>query len=90
MPLPTAASVHRTSTASPASNAPSTATIPTGSSDVPPSRSARAAPASTTTEPCDGFAYLSHSLNDGWRTGCGANRVPVASPAHARASTPGS
>ena len=35
---------------------PSTATIPTGSSDVPPSRSARAAPASTTTTPSDGFA----------------------------------
>ena len=31
---------------------------------VPPSRSARAAPSSTTIVPCVGFAYLSQSLND--------------------------
>ncbi len=29
-------------------------------------------------------------MNEGWRTGCGANRVPAVSPAHARASSPGS
>ena len=35
---------------------PRRSTIPTGSSEVPPSRSARAAPASTWTRPCDGLA----------------------------------
>ena len=51
-----------TSTASPASNVPTTSTTPTGSRLVPPSRSARAAPASTSTRPRAGLAYLSHSL----------------------------
>ena len=43
-------------------SSPRTSTIPTGSSDVPPSRSARAAPASTTTVPCEGLAYLQPQL----------------------------
>jgi hypothetical protein len=64
-----------TSTASPASNAPATSTIPTGSSDVPPSRSARAAPASTDSVPCDGLAYLSQSLSS---TGARVRREPRA------------
>src|SRR4051794_30786159 len=46
MPFPTAPpSLSVTSTASPASNWPTTSTIPTGSSELPPSRSALAAPA---------------------------------------------
>ena len=45
---------------------------------MPPSRSARAAPASTVTVPRVGLAYLSHSLKLEWRTGCGAKRVPAA------------
>ena len=90
MPLPiAAASGPRTSTASPASKLPVTSTMPTGSRLVPPSRSARAAPASTTTLPWLGLAYLSHSLKLEWRTDCGGKRVPTASPAHARCSTPG-
>ena len=60
---------------------PSTSTIPTGSSDVPPSRSARAAPASTHSVPCDGLAYFSHSLKLEWRAGRGGKRVPAGSPA---------
>ncbi len=79
-----------TRTASPASNSPATSTIPTGSRLVPPSRSARAAPASTVTTPCAGFAYFSQSLKLEWRTACGANRVPIRSPAQARVSVPGS
>ena len=39
--------------------------------------------------PCEVFAYLSHSLND-TRVACAAKRVPTVSPAHARATTPGS
>ena len=56
---------------------------------MPPSRSARAAPASTVSVPCDGFAYLSQSLKLEWRTACGAKRVPTRSPAHAPAIVPG-
>ena len=40
MPLPTAGPSATTSIASPASNVPSTPTIPTGNSDVPPSQGA--------------------------------------------------
>ena len=43
-------------------SSPSTSTMPTGSRLVPRSRSARAAPASTTIRPWVGFAYLSQSL----------------------------
>ena len=56
MPLPMTAVPSATWTASPASKPPRTSTIPTGSSEVPPSRSARAAPASMTTVPCEGLA----------------------------------
>ena len=59
--------------------------MPTGSSEVPPSRSARAAPASTRSVPCEGLAYFSHSLKLEWRAGPGRKRVPAGSPAHARA-----
>ena len=83
------APASRTSTAEPASNSPATSTIPTGSRLVPPSRSARAAPASTVTVPCAGLAYLSHSLKLEWRTAWGAKRVPTRSPAQARAIAPG-
>ena len=55
---------------------------------MPDSRSARAAPASTTSRPCAGLAYLSHSLKLDVRTACGGKRVPSASPAAARAITP--
>ena len=40
--------------------------------------------------PWAGFAYFSHSLKLDCRLGRGAKRVPVASPAQARPSTPGS
>ena len=40
--------------------------------------------------PCEGFAYLSHSLKLDTRVACAAKRVPTASPAHARGTTPGS
>ena len=88
MPLPIAERPSRTSTASPASNPPWTSTIPTGSRLAAPSRSARAAPASTVTVPWLGLAYFSHSLKLDWRVSWGAKRVPAGSPAQARASTP--
>ena len=62
MPLPTTEPSAVTSTASPASKSPSTATIPTGSRLEPLSRRTRAAPSSTTIWPWAGFAYLSQSL----------------------------
>src|SRR3954469_24499750 len=89
MPFPISpAPASRTATASPASNSPATSTTPTGSRLVPPSRSARAAPASTVTVPCDGFAYFSHSLKLEWRATCARNRVPAGSPAPARTRAP--
>ena len=57
---------------------------------MPPSRSARAAPASTRSVPCAGLAYFSHSLKLECLLLRGAKRVPTASPAHARGTTPAS
>src|SRR6266480_6956619 len=62
---------------------------PTGRSDVPRSRSALAAPASTTTRPSDGFAYFRHSLKLDTRRFWTLNDVPSRSPARARAIAPG-
>ena len=79
----------RTSTASPASKSPSTATIPTGSRLEPCSRRTRAAPSSTTTVPRAGFAYLIQSLKLGALPAWAAKLVPTAPPAAAVASVPG-
>jgi hypothetical protein len=86
MPLPTARPSQRTSTASPASNSPSTSTTPTGSKLVPRSRRACSAPSSTTSRPWVGFAYLSHSLKLETRPSCGWKRVPLGAPASAVAT----
>ncbi len=86
MPLPTARPSQRTSTASPASNSPSTSTTPTGSRLVPRSRSARSAPSSITSRPWVGFAYFSHSLKLDTLPSCRRKRVPVGSPASAAAT----
>ncbi len=85
MPLPTVRPSQTTSTASPASNSPSTSTTPTGRRLVPRSRSARSAPSSTARRPCVGFAYLSQSLKLDTRPRCGWKRVPVGSPESAAA-----
>ena len=79
-----------TSTASPASKSPATSVIPTGSRLVPPSRSARAAPASTTTWPCGRLGVLQPQLEArvarraGRRSAC-----PRARRARAAAIAPG-
>src|ERR1700750_213466 len=57
--------------------------MPTGSRLVPPSRSARAAPASTTTLPRTGLAYFSHSLKLEYRPEEAANVAPTWRPAAA-------
>ena len=86
MPLPTARPSQRTSTASPASNSPSTSTTPTGSRLVPRWRSACSAPSSTTSRPWVGFAYLSQSLKLDTRPAWGWKRVPPGPPASAAAT----
>ena len=80
MPLPTVSPAMQTSTASPASKPPSTPTMPTGSREVPPSRSARAAPASTTHAALGGLGVaqpeLEGGLADGVRGEAGAGLLP--------------
>ena len=86
-PSPAAA----TSTASPASNSPSTSTTPTGSRLVPCSRSARSAPASTSTRPLRRLRVLQPQLEARLRASpAGGSACRPARPATARASVPGS
>jgi hypothetical protein len=89
IPLPITSPSTTTSTASPASKRPSTPVIPTGSRLLPCSRSTRAAPPSTITRPCAGFAYRSQSLKLGARFLWAANWVPTRSPATAARRFPG-
>ena len=76
MPLPTTVPSAATSTASPASKSPSTATIPTGSRLEPRSRRTRAAPSSTSEAPVGRLRVLEPELEArglagaGRRSGC--------------------